>query len=122
MCLSYRHFQAVKALLSHGASINIGLPLHCVAYLAFREMAEALIDLGADVDALNEENEVPLHQASHGFYPPLVISLLVHENANLTQRSTKNRCNLTPLELYQKANRTDEGEEFYENIVRLLKC
>jgi cytochrome c len=57
----------VKLLLASGANPNAALQANSALYLAVKsgclECVEALVDLGADVNALNQKREPPIHAA-----------------------------------------------------------
>ncbi len=57
----------VKLLLASGANSNAALETKSALYLAAKsgclECVEALVDLGADVNALNKDREPPIHAA-----------------------------------------------------------
>jgi ankyrin repeat protein len=60
-------------------------PLHIVAIWGDVEAAKVLLDAGADIDALGEEDHTPLHEAIHLGHIEMV-RLLVGRGADLQRR------------------------------------
>lgn len=60
-------------------------PLHIVAIWGDVEAAKVLLDAGADIDALGEEDHTPLHEAIHQGHIEMV-RLLVSRGADLRKR------------------------------------
>jgi DNA mismatch repair protein MutL len=60
-------------------------PLHCAAWKGHVEVAELLLEAGADIDAVNQDAHyggTPLHAAAHGNQKP-VVELLIRRGAAL---------------------------------------
>lgn len=72
-------------------------PLHCAAWKGHVDVAELLLDAGADVNALNHDAHyggTPLHAAAHGNQKS-VVELLIRRGAVLDVVSCNGR---TPLQ------------------------
>lgn len=85
-------------LVEQGADINAKdnygrTPLHNHA-ISWRGNTELLLDLGADLEAIDYQNETPLF-AAVGSFKPKAVQTLVTKGANI---SAKNKMNLIPLE------------------------
>lgn len=90
--------ELVRWLVEQGADINAGdnygiTPLHNHA-ISWCGHTELLLDLGADLEATDYQNETPLFAAASSFKSKAVHSL-VTKGANI---SAKNKMNQTPLE------------------------
>ena len=71
-------------------------PLHCASWKGHVEVAEALLDAGADINDHNENSHwgtTPLHAAAHGNQKKIV-ELLLARGADLKARNLNKR---TPL-------------------------
>jgi hypothetical protein len=75
-------------------------PLHWAAVQGHWDVLEALIERGADVNAVGGDGGTPLHLASHHDRPDM-IRLLLDEGADLT---TQNRWGRTPLHVAARRN------------------
>ncbi len=60
------------------------------------EAVELLLDLGADIDAIDENGDTPMHGAAYGNFPT-VVELLARHAADSTIWKEKNERGLTPL-------------------------
>jgi ankyrin repeat protein len=72
-------------------------PLHCAAWKGHVEVAEILLNAGADLNAVNQDAHyggTPLHAAAHGNQKP-VVELLIRRGAALDVVSCNGR---TPLQ------------------------
>ncbi len=87
--------ETVKALLNedpdlvHATGPDGSTPLHHAAWKGYTEIAELLLDSGADIDAHNNNKHwgtTPLHAASHGKRTK-VVKLLVERGAQINLRS-----------------------------------
>jgi ankyrin repeat protein len=65
MCLFLR-FKEVRSIIYVGKSkSNLGwTPLHLSTYFGHRSVAEQLLAHGADVNAVNDAGDTPLHKAA----------------------------------------------------------
>ena len=78
------NIEAVRKHLAAGVDVNAktddqisGTPLHLVAILGHKEVAELLVDAGADVNAKDGGGWTPLHFAArHKSYTVFTISLI----------------------------------------------
>eukprot|EP00744_Colponema_vietnamica_P014194 GILI01019880.1.p1 GENE.GILI01019880.1~~GILI01019880.1.p1 ORF type:complete len:132 (-),score=1.88 GILI01019880.1:61-456(-) len=119
--------------LKHGASVNDKFTINNATFGCRYDQARILLDNGADVDAIDDAGNSPLHNAiidfrkkgRRGMYPPdTLIKLLVEENADLTIRDRGNR---TPLELFESKKdrdqcvRTNQIKEYLQKFVQLRK-
>lgn len=57
-------------------------PLHLASYFGHKNVAEVLLNHGADVDIQNEEGDTPIHKASYTGREDIVVLLVAH-NANV---------------------------------------
>jgi ankyrin repeat protein len=83
--------------LARTAEADGTTPLHCAAWKGHVEVAELLLDAGAEVNALNQDAHyggTPLHAAAHGNQKP-VVELLIRRGAALDVVSCNGR---TPLQ------------------------
>jgi ankyrin repeat protein len=93
-----QHSEVALLLLTHGADHRIDIegssPLHVACLVGDRTFAEALIETGADVNAVSEDAmETPLHAAlgeGHGG----VAELLVNKGANVNAGNASQRTSL----------------------------
>src|SRR5262249_3984053 len=83
--------EAIRLLINHGSDVNqvtgVGgmTPLHMAARRGTAEVAEALIDAGADIEAKDKNGETPLRRAVNCGQERLVRLLL---NRGADPRST----------------------------------
>ncbi|WP_339613613.1 ankyrin repeat domain-containing protein [uncultured Rubinisphaera sp.] len=115
MAIKMNYPKAVKLLLDAGCDIEIknkseyfgwkgGTPLLCVASWGHNEIAETLIEAGANVNAKSEKQVTPLHEAVR--LDNLKIARLLLENgADIQAKDYEGK---TPL---QQASETDNAEE-----------
>ncbi|CAG9939809.1 unnamed protein product [Clonostachys rosea f. rosea IK726] len=77
-----------KVLLDNGAMITADVegntPLHLSGHIGSLELAELLLEHGADVHALNRQNQTPLHCAAEEKDAAKIVRLLVDKGASLT--------------------------------------
>jgi len=89
--------QGVKDFLANGADVNapqVGdftTPLHDAALNGHKEVAELLIEKGADVNAKNNDGETPLHLTTN----KEIAELLIAKGADV---NAKDRVGKTPLD------------------------
>ena len=92
------NIEAVKQHLAAGADvnakINLGTPLHYAALDGYKEVAELLIDKGADVNAKNLSGGTPLHNAAQQGHKEIVV-LLIANGADLNAKTYSGQ---TPLD------------------------
>ena len=75
-------------------------PLHMAAALNRNaEVIQALLDAGAEVNALDGRDETPLHRAAARNWNPVVIDALLNAGANT---SARNRGGSTPWDLAEE--------------------
>ena len=93
---------AIRELLKADASLvgatdsDGSTPLHCAAWKGHTEVAAALLDFGADIQAKNNNDhwgDTPLHAAAHG-NQRAVAELLITKGADM---QAKNANGNTPL-------------------------
>src|SRR5437870_5801908 len=93
---------AIRALAVHDSTLlnarepDGSTPLHCAAWKGNLEAVEALLELGADIEAQNANEHyggTALHAAAHGNHKP-VAALLIRRGANINTVSCNGR---TPL-------------------------
>ncbi|VUC26770.1 unnamed protein product [Clonostachys rosea] len=81
-----------KILLENGATMTADVegntPLHRSGRIASLELAELLLDHGADIHALNRQNQTPLHCIAEEKDAAKIVRLLVDEGASLTAVAT----------------------------------
>ena len=93
--------EAVKEYLAIGTSVNAkdeaygGMPLHWAAYRGRKEVAEFLINEGADVNAKNQADATPLDKA-------------IEKNRDETAGLLRKHGGKTVEELEDEGNRTDQ--------------
>jgi len=89
---------AVRCFLLRGADVNVKehdcTVLHAAAALGQKEVAELLIDKGADVDAKNQNCETPLHLAAM-YCKTELAELLIEKGADV---NAKDGAGCTPLD------------------------
>jgi hypothetical protein len=96
-----------ELLLKNGSHVdetddNGWTALHWACKYGNPDAAKALLDLGANVNALSKHGNTPLHNATHalaGFPAPDVMRILLARGAN---RSAKNADGLTPLAMLRR--------------------
>lgn len=95
------HSEAIKILVAFGAFIDEkGLagspPIVSATYGGFYQCVADIIDLGADIDSYNHEENTPLHVATKLTDPTGIIRLLLKNGANM---KAVNRIGHTPLKM-----------------------
>eukprot|EP00742_Colponemidia_sp_Colp-10_P021054 GILJ01024619.1.p1 GENE.GILJ01024619.1~~GILJ01024619.1.p1 ORF type:complete len:295 (+),score=25.12 GILJ01024619.1:891-1775(+) len=123
----------IQVILKHGASVNDTFTINSATFGCRYDQAKIIMDNGADVDAIDNAGNSPLHNAiinfrkrvNRGLNPPdTLIKLLVEENADLTIKDRENR---TPLELFESKKdrdqcvRTNQIKEYLQKFVQLRK-
>ncbi|MED3549213.1 hypothetical protein [Cytobacillus praedii] len=90
--------ELVRWLVEQGADINAGdtygrtaLHKHAISWCGNTEL---LLELGADIEAIDYQNETPLFAAA-GSFKPIAVHTLVAKGANI---SAQNKMKQTPLE------------------------
>ncbi|CAG9973682.1 unnamed protein product [Clonostachys byssicola] len=77
-----------KILLENGAMIMADIegntPLHLSGHIGSLELAELLLEYGADIHALNTQNKTPLHCIAEEKDAGKIVRLLVDKGASLT--------------------------------------
>ncbi|MCA8927018.1 MAG: ankyrin repeat domain-containing protein [Alphaproteobacteria bacterium] len=105
-------------LIRHGAAIDIrengvgDTPLHHAAMRGKDRVASALLDHGADVNAVNAFNATPLHEAAVGGHAALVKALIAR-GADVNARDGQGR---TPLERAEEQGESAAAEVICEEI------
>jgi len=106
--------QKVKELIAEGADVASGNPLIKAACFNFHEIAELLIQAGANVEELDENLNTPLHWAAvEGCVE--VMELLLE---NKVKVNPKDKRGFTPLNLATHWGR----KENYFKVIELLLC
>ena len=99
MTLKVRSFISAGENIEHKGRLpttwNIGTPLIWAAYGGQIETARALLDLGANIEARDQEGRTPLYQAAHYDHYDMV-KFLVSKGADIDARDREGR---TPLHL-----------------------
>jgi ankyrin repeat protein len=86
-----------NADLVHATDAEGSTPLHCAAWKGHTDVAKALLDYGADVNALDQRTHrggTPLHAAAHGNQRAVAALLLAHG----ADPAAANAEGLTPLQ------------------------
>uniref|UniRef100_H2Z4W1 Uncharacterized protein n=1 Tax=Ciona savignyi TaxID=51511 RepID=H2Z4W1_CIOSA len=95
----------VKALVEHGANVDIGqdskigTPLHLAAKQGHREVTSYLLSKNADIISIDRNLNTPLHIAACYGYEPVAKVLLTHG----APVNARNFCLSTPLHYAAKA-------------------
>jgi ankyrin repeat protein len=96
------HTEVVDLLIKHGASVRYDqpkyTPLHFAAYHNYKDIAELVIDAGADINAVDNMGRTPLHEAAENGYGKMDELLLEH-GADATIKDYDGK---TPLDLAQE--------------------
>lgn len=92
MCKCDEKFVGIYMSKDYSCSaMNIGFeeytPLHVAAMFGCSKAAEALIKLGADVNAVAPDNFTPLHYAAYGSHANIA-SLLLAAGADVNAKTT----------------------------------
>ena len=105
---------AVKLLLAHQAEVNaasgnpnfVGVTaLHAAASIGNTNIAELLLQAGADVNAREKDGSTPLHEAVNHDHPELAELLL----ANKADPNVRNTVGQTPLDLAKSQAQSAQG-------------
>jgi len=109
--------ETALVLIRHGAAIDIrengvgDTPLHHAAMRGKERVAEALLDHGADVNAVNAFGTTPLHEAAVGGHAKLVETLIAR-GADVDARDGQGRTALERAE--------EHGESEVAPVIREL--
>ena len=120
LAASLGHTPIVKSLVhAHRVNVNITAnnkltPLHLAAYTGQMETVEALIELGADVNAEDENKKTPLHLAKQASFPEIV-KVLIKNGAGRKKGKTK----VSPNK--KKLIKNKKFEENYLNFWTAIK-
>ena len=113
----FGHLDLIKWLLANGANPNIAAnnpmkvtPLHSACAISNFEIAELLIQNGADVNAKQMRGVTPLHSAAHNGQLEIV-QLLIENGAD---RKAKMEVGKTPL-MFAKEGR-------FEEVIKILEA
>lgn len=85
----HRHRDAIILLIANGANINHGYntkegsPLHHLAYVNDVNIAELLIEHGADVSSRDFKNNTPLHLAATTGITTPITKMLIKNGASI---------------------------------------
>ena len=112
------HFEVVKELISHKASINAKnntgwTPLHYAAYNGNQEICQELLKNNAKIDAQNDAGLTPLHCAvikNHA----TTAHILMEQGAQTVIRNNQGR---TPLLVMSLKKITKDKVELYKNLL-----
>ena len=104
------HIQVAKYLIEAGSDVNekdkydLKTPLHLVASgKKFKDLVQVLVEKGADVNALDEENETPIFKAvRNGNYD--AVEKLIDAGANLNFKNEENQTVLDLAKAKQHSN------------------
>jgi cytohesin len=100
-----------EALLAHGAKISDAstgeTPLHAAIAERHGDVAELLIDKGADVNARNMSQLTPLHFLGVYMHAPKLAELLIQKGADVNAREQAGH---TPLEVAIRAGNAEVAE------------
>jgi ankyrin repeat protein len=131
--------QIATMLLDHGANVNVknrqkligpeNRPLHAAAYLGRHDVAEVLLERGAEVDARDRAGFAPLHLAAANGHVAIV-KLLLTSGAEPNPRTTADvqtaPAGTTPLALASQHDRLGDdgmpvGAERLREVEALLR-
>ncbi|CAG4953960.1 unnamed protein product [Colias eurytheme] len=103
---------------------NLGwTPLHLATYFAHKEVAEALLAAGADVDEVNENGDTALHKASFIGNEDLVILLLNHQaDVNIMNGEGKTPVDVCKTQDVQRLLEAADRAMRYERERKLLNA
>jgi len=98
-----REFLAKDPALVNARDSDESTPLHCAAWKGHVEVASALLDAGADIEASNQNDHwgtTPLHAAAHG-NQRAVVELLLRRGANVAALNPHGRTPLAETSFHQ---------------------
>lgn len=104
------HLEVVRRLLDAGGDVNgkskFYSPLNAAAWYGYPELAQLLIDRGAELQCVDSDGNTPLHKAVWQRNVG-VVRLLLDAEANV---NAKNGAGTTPLEVAQQNLRESESD------------
>lgn len=116
--------EAITALVSHGAAINMRgqSPLHYAAEAGSAETVSLLLGLGADANCVGGRSITPLHLACSSSHRGVCVALLSHRTTNVDAQDSEGRTALHLAVASQGGSSRDPGDEAVTIVDLLLRA